>query len=186
MKDEEIVALYWERDEQAVLQTKEKYEHYLTKISYNILADLEDCRECVNDTYLAAWNSMPEHRPNVLSTYLGRMIRQISIDVFRKKTSQKRHDSEYALSLEELGDVVSGGVSPEQALEADRLKESLSSFLRGLSGEERKLFVGRYYFFDSLKRTADYLGMSEGKAKSMLYRIRMRLKEYLVKEGFEP
>ncbi|MBR1740782.1 MAG: sigma-70 family RNA polymerase sigma factor [Lachnospiraceae bacterium] len=99
MTDEEIVGLYWARSEDAVTQTQKKYEHYLTKISYNILSDFEDCRECVNDTYLAAWNSMPEHRPSILSAYLGKLIRQISIDVFRKKHSLKRHASEYALSL---------------------------------------------------------------------------------------
>lgn len=86
MKDAEIVALYWERNEAAIQQTQQKYGAYLLKVAYNILSDFEDSRECVNDTYLKAWNSMPTHRPSVLSTYLGKIARQLSIDVFRKKT----------------------------------------------------------------------------------------------------
>ena len=97
MTDEEFVALYWDRDETAIENTKTKYEHYLTKISYNNLYDSMECEECVNDTYLAAWNSMPENRPSILSTYLGRIVRQISIDVFRKKTSKKRTGSSYII-----------------------------------------------------------------------------------------
>ena len=90
MKDAEIVALYWDRNEAAIQQTQKKYGAYLSKIAYNILSDFEDSRECVNDTYLKAWNSMPTHRPSVLSTYLGKIARQLSIDVFRKKNSTKR------------------------------------------------------------------------------------------------
>ena len=91
MKDAEIVDLYWERNEAAIQQTQQKYGAYLSKIAYNILSDLEDSRECVNDTYLKAWNSMPTQRPSILSTYLGKITRQLSIDVFRKKNSIKRN-----------------------------------------------------------------------------------------------
>lgn len=185
MKDAEIVALYWDRNEDAIQQTQQKYGAYLSKIAYNILSDLEDSKECVNDTYLKAWNSMPTHRPSVLSTYLGKITRQLSIDVFRKKNSAKRHASEYALSLEELGDSFSDGTTPEQALDAKLLDEAINSFLRALPDDERSTFIGRYYFFDSLKDVAGYCGMSEARAKSMLYRTRQSLKAYLVKEGFD-
>ena len=94
MDDSQIVAMYWDRDESAIDQTDKKYGHYLAKIAYNILADREDSKESVNDTYLAAWNSMPPHRPAVLPTYLGKLTRRISIDLFRKKTSQKRAPGE--------------------------------------------------------------------------------------------
>ena len=100
MKDAEIVDLYWERNEAAIQQTQQKYGAYLSKVAYNILSDFEESRECVNDTYLKAWNSMPTHRPSVLSTYLGKIARQISIDLFRKKNSVKRYASEYAVSLD--------------------------------------------------------------------------------------
>ena len=185
MQDEQIVALYWDRKEDAICQTQQKYGAYLSKIAYNILSDFEDSEECVNDTYLKAWNSMPTHRPSVLSTYLGKIARQLSIDVFRKRNSVKRYASEYAISLEELGDSFSDGITPEQALDAKLLDEAINSFLRALSDDARNTFIGRYYFFDSLKDVAAYCGMSEAKAKSMLYRTRQSLKAYLVKEGFD-
>ena len=185
MKDAEIVDLYWDRNEAAIQQTQQKYGAYLSKIAYNILSNLEDSRECVNDTYLNAWNSMPTHRPSVLSTYLGKIARQLSIDLFRKKNSAKRYASEYAISLDELGDSFSDGSTPEQAYDAKLLDEAINRFLRTLPDDVRNTFIGRYYFFDSLKDVAAYCGMSEAKAKSMLYRTRQSLKAYLVKEGFD-
>ena len=102
MEDRQIVELYWQRDEAAVEETRKKYERYLTKIAYNILAVWEDSQESVNDTYLSAWNSIPPQRPAVLSAYLAQIVRRVSIDRFRRKNRQKRKPSEYALSLEEL------------------------------------------------------------------------------------
>ena len=185
MKDAEIVDLYWSRDEDAIHQTQRKYGLYLAKVAFNILSDREDSLECVNDTYLAAWNSMPDNRPKVLSTYLAKIARQISIDVFRKKNRLKRYASEYALSLEELGDTFADGTTPESALDAKLLHEAVNRFLRSLTEESRNAFLGRYYFFDSLKEVAGYCGMSESKCKSMLYRTRQSLKAYLQKEGFD-
>ena len=98
MEDEQIVTLYWNRDETAIQETQAKYDRYLTKIACNILADMEDSRESVNDTYLAAWNSMPPQRPSVLSAYLAKLTRRISIDRFRYRTRDKRRGSQYALS----------------------------------------------------------------------------------------
>mgnify|MGYP002709004823 FL=1 len=186
MKDEQIVALYWDRNEDAIRETSQKYGAYLSKIAYNILSDLEDSKECVNDTYLKAWNSMPTHKPSVLSSYLGKIIRQLSIDVFRKKHTLKRYASEYALSLSELDDRFSDGDDTEQEVDAILLDEAIDTFLRTLSEDARNTFIGRYYFFDSLKDVAGYCGMPEARAKSMLYRTRQALKAYLEKEGFEP
>lgn len=185
MNDAEIVALYWNRDEAAIHHTQQKYGAYLSKVAYNILSDFEDSRECVNDTYLKAWKSMPSHKPSILSTYLGKITRQVSIDKFRKKNSTKRYASEYAVSLEELSDSFSDGITPEQALDTKQLDEAINHFLRTLSDDARNTFIGRYYFFDSLKDVARYCGMSEAKVKSMLYRTRQSLKAYLVKEGFD-
>lgn len=186
MKDELIVDLYWNRDEDAVRQTQAKYGAYLTKVAYNILADIEDCKECVNDTYLAAWNSIPPNRPAALATYLGKITRQISIDTFRKKNTVKRYASEYALSLEEIGDSFAGEDTPEQELNAKLLSEAINRFLRELPKEKRDVFIGRYYFFDSVKTIAAYCGITEAKAKTILFRTRQSLKEYLKLEGFEP
>ena len=185
MQDEKIVELYWQRDESAIRETQEKYETYLYKIAYNILSDEEDRSESVNDTYLAAWNSMPPHRPNVLSTYLGKLTRRISIDIFRKRNRVKRQCSEYALSLTELEDCISSNDSPEKDYEAQVLGEVINAFLRTLSNDARNVFIGRYYFLDSVKDVANYCGISEAKAKTLLHRTRNSLREYLIKEGYE-
>lgn len=185
MKDTDIVAMYWDRNEDAIAQTQRKYGSYLSKVAYNILSDFEDSKECVNDTYLAAWNSMPTNRPSILSTYLGKIVRQISIDVFRRRNTVKRYASEYAVSLEELGDSFSDGMTPELALDAKLLDEAINRFVRELPDDARNTFIGRYYFFDSLKNVASYCGMTESRAKSLLYRTRQSLKAYLAKEGFD-
>ena len=114
MTDAQIVELYHARDEKAIRETQTKYQKYLIKIAFNVLHDSADSEESVNDTYLAAWNSMPPHKPAVLSAYLGKLTRRISIDLFRKKNRQKRKGSEYAVSLTELEECVSGGETPEE------------------------------------------------------------------------
>ena len=184
MEDEKIVSLYWEREESASSETEKKYDRYLTKIAYNILYDREDSRESVNDTYLAAWNSMPPHRPGVLSTYLAKITRRISIDRFRYRTRDKRKASEYELSLSELGDCVSGGNTTEEAVNVKLLADAIGIFLRLQPEENRNAFIGRYYFLDPVKEVAVYCGMTESKCKTVLHRMRQNLKEYLEKEGF--
>lgn len=184
MEDSKIVALYFDRDEAAIDHTQKKYGSYLLKIAYNILENLQDSQESVNDTYLAAWNSIPPHKPDILSTYLGKLTRRISIDIFRKRNRLKRRDSEYTLSLSEMEDTVAGGEEPEETVQAQLLAERISCFLRQLPEQSRHAFVGRYYYMDPLKEVARYCGMSEAKAKTLLYRIRCSLKEYLREEGF--
>ena len=185
MEDAEIVELYWARDEDAITQTKTKYGAYLNRVAYNILSDLEDSQECVSDTLLAAWRSMPDNRPKNLRTYLGKITRQVSIDLYRRRNRMKRYASEYAISLEELGDSFTDGRTPEDELNARLLTETVNRFLRTLPDEARNTFIGRYYFFDSVKNVARYCGMSESKCKSILYRTRQSLKVYLQKEGFD-
>lgn len=184
MEDERIVSLYWQRDESAIRETETKYSRYLIKIAYNILSDMEDSRESVNDTYLAAWNSMPPHRPGVLSTYLAKLTRRISIDRFRYRTREKRKQSEYEISLSELGDCVSGGNTTEEAVNVKLLADAIGIFLRLQSEEARNVFIGRYYFLDSVKDVAAYCGITESKCKTVLHRTRLALREYLIKEGF--
>ena len=184
MEDAQIVCLYWDRNETAIRETENKYDRYLTKIAYNILYDMEDSRESVNDTYLAAWNSMPPHKPSVLSAYLAKLTRRISIDCFRCRTRDKRLPSEYAISLTELEDCLSGGNTTEEAVNVKLLADAIGIYLRLLPENARTAFLGRYYFLDPLKEVAAYCGMSESKAKSLLYRTRLGLKEYLKKEGY--
>lgn len=184
MQDEAIVTLYWQRDETAIQHTQDKYGRYLTKIAYNILADLEDSMESVNDTYLHAWNSMPPHRPSVLSTYLAKIARRVSIDIFRRHNRQKRQASQYALSLAELGDCLSHGNTTEEVTDNKLLAKAISDYLRSLPEEPRTLFIARYFFLDSLKEAATLCHMTESKAKSMLHRTRQGMQAYLRQEGF--
>lgn len=185
MQDDKIVALYWQRDENAIRETEQKYGRYLSRIAHNILANAEDSKEAVNDTYLKAWNSMPPHRPDVLATYLGKITRQLSIDVFRRRNRAKRRASEYALSLSELEDCVCEGNTTEQDVELHLLGTAINTYLHTLTPQARNTFVGRYYYMDSIRDVAAYYGMSESGVKSMLFRTRQGLKNYLRQEGFQ-
>ena len=184
MEDEMIVSLYWQRDENAIRETQIKYDRYLMKIAYNTLADLEDSAETVNDTYMKAWNSMPPHRPNILSTYLGKITRQTAIDFFRKRNSKKRYGSEYALSFSELGDCVPTSNTPVMEYELQELGSAINAYLHTISKDACHTFVSRYYFMDSIREIAACFSMSESKVKSMLHRTRLGLKIHLEKEGF--
>ena len=184
MDDQTIVELYFARDEAAISETQNKYEPYLMKIAYNILYNAEDSRESVNDTYLAAWNAMPPHRPKILSAFLGKLTRRLSIDRVRKANAEKRGGSSFALSLDELRECVDSSPTPEEEADAKALGETLNAFVRGLSPQARAAFVGRYFYCDSLKEVARYCRMSESKAKSLLFRTRKALKDYLEKEGY--
>ena len=166
MEDRDIVTLYWQRDQEAIRQTDRQYGRYLSSIAFHILADREDSRETVNDTYLRAWDSMPPHRPQVLATYLGRITRQLSIDRWRARGRVKRGGSQYALSLEELG-------------------RAIGDYLRTLPLPARRAFLCRYYYADSLAETARVCGISVPAVKSQLYRTRQGLRTYLKKEGFD-
>lgn len=184
MEDHDIVALYWARDEGAIAQTERKYGGYLLTVAMRILADREDGLECVNDSYLRAWNSMPPQRPQRLSTYLGRLTRQGAIDLLRGQSRQKRRGTEYALSLSELEDCVADSGRVEQELAAQQLAEAIGRYLRSLKPELRNVFLCRYYFCDSVRELAAAFGCGESKIKSMLHRTRQGLRAHLEQEGF--
>ena len=185
LDDNAIIELYWARNETAISETQTKYGGYLHTIAYNILANSEDSDECVNDTYFRAWGSMPPNRPVKLSAYLGTIVRNLAITVFRKKGNLSNGGSQYALSLDELAECVSGGETPPEKAEAGLLSRSISSYLRTVSAEARDIFLCRYYFCDSISDIAGYFGASETKIKSSLFRTRKGLRDYLRKEGFD-
>ena len=185
MEDSSIVELYWQRDQEAISHTQQKYGPYLFKIAYNILSNMEDSQESVNDTYWKAWGAMPPHRPQILSTFLGKITRQTAIDRLRRRLSQKRAGAEYPLCVEELNQCCSSAPSPQELVECEELAQALSRFLEDLSPAARRLFVGRYYFMDPLHEVAAYCGMSQSRAKSLLYRTRQRLRQFLQEEGFQ-
>ena len=184
MDDRQIVDLYWKRDETAIRETDAHYGRYLWTIAFHVLADREDSNECVNDSYYKAWNAMPPHRPTSLSRFLGRVVRSLAIDRYRHRTALKRVESEYTLSLEELAECVSGGEEPHETAELSLLARAVSDYLREQSQDTRYAFLWRYYFMDSVQTIALRLGTSESQVKSMLYRTRAGLRDYLQKEGF--
>lgn len=184
MEDNRIVDLYWHRNEKAITETATKYGKYLHSISYHILLNDEDAEECVNDTYNDAWQSMPPHRPSILSTFLGKITRRISIDLWRKQSADKRGGGEMALALDELDECVSGNDDAETEIERQELQQMLNAFLRGLPRLEMQVFMCRYWYMDSISDIAKQFDFSESKVKSMLFRTRNKLREMLKKEGY--
>ncbi len=183
MDDTQIVDLYWAREESAIEETEEKYGSYCHSIALNILHNPDDANESVNDTWLDAWNSMPPHRPSVLSTFLGKLTRRISIDKWRRTTAKKRGDGQMPLVLAELEDCISDGKSIEEETERKLLAEVIAAFVKSLPETEQKVFLCRYWYMDSVSAIATRFRFSESKVKSMLSRTREKLRVRLEKEG---
>lgn len=176
-----IVDLYWERSEAAISETQKKYGRYCTYIAYNILHSHEDAEECVNDTYVGAWNSMPPHRPERLSTFLGKITRNIALNRCIKSGAKKRSAcAEVILSeVEEFTPDPEGG----EALDKIVLRDALDAFLSSLPRQTRIIFVRRYWYMCSVSDIAKDLGLSESNVKVILLRTRNKLKQHLEKEG---
>lgn len=183
MEDSKIVALYWARDEEAIRQTQIKYGRYCYAIAYSILHSREEAEECENDTYLDAWRSMPPHKPQLLSAFLGKITRRISLDKWRRSTAEKRGGGEVSLSLSELTDCISDSKSIDDNLQADELAKLIDAFLRTLPPDERSVFLCRYWYFDTVADIAKQFGFGQSKVKTMLLRTRRKLKTHLEKEG---
>lgn len=184
MEDQEIVELFWSRDENAIDETAKKYGNFCYSIAYRILSNHEDSEESVNDTYIDAWNSIPPHKPSVFSAFLGKITRRIAIDKWRINRAEKRGGGETSLVWDELGECIISENDIETELEKKRLAQAINSFLGILSPAERKVFVCRYFYMDSIEAISKKFFFSEGKVKSMLFRIRDKLRDYLTKEGF--
>lgn len=185
MEDSKIVQLYWDRDEQAIPATSEKYGDYCASIARNILGNEEDAEECVNDTYLNAWNSMPLHRPRVLSTFLGKITRNLSLNRYKHNTAGKRGGGELPAVLDELTELVSGRADVEQEFDCKELITAIDTFLDTLSPKKRSIFICRYWYTDSVSDIAARHGMKEGSVSMTLNRLRMKLHRYLWERGFE-
>ncbi len=183
MDDQEIIQLYFDRSETAIVQTDAKYGGYCYTIAYRILTDKEDAEESVSDTYLAAWNAIPPRRPNVFSAFLGRMTRYISINRWKSRSAYKRGGGEMPLALEELGDCVAGSASAEEAYAYKETVQAFRQFLDTLPETQRRVFLRRYWYLDSIQEVCQRFGFSESKVKSMLHRTRKKLREHLKKEG---
>ena len=183
MDDQAIVQLYWNRSEAAIAETDRKYGHYCFSIAHNILNNTEDSQECVSDTYLAAWRAMPPKKPAILSTFLGKITRRISLNRWRNKSRKKRGGGEVILALEELRECIPSSEDVERRMEQRELSRAITQFLAGLAETERNVFVCRYWYLADVKRISKAFGFTESKVKSMLHRTRIRLKAYLTQEG---
>ena len=184
MDDQSIVDLYFSRNQDAITQTDKKYGHYCYSIAYNILTNKEDAEESVSDTYMAAWKSIPPRRPAVLSTFLGKLTRHISIDRWRERNATKRGGGEMPLALEELNDCVAGMQDVELEYERKEILRAYVKFLDTLPITERRVFLCRYWYVESIDAIAVKFGFSQSKVKTMLHRTRVKLRKQFAKEGF--
>ncbi|MDE7326547.1 MAG: sigma-70 family RNA polymerase sigma factor [Lachnospiraceae bacterium] len=182
MEDEKIVALYWERAEEAIAATEEKYGKYCSYIACNILNNREDAKECVNDTWLRAWNAIPPGRPGHLATFLGKITRNLAINRLEKERAKKRGGGKMEVFLEELSDCLFAGHTGEETADFI-IRDAMDRFLSALPAESRKLFVRRYWYFSSIREIAKDYKISESKVKMTLLRTRQELKVFLEKEG---
>ena len=180
MEDSRIIDLYWARSEEAVAQTARKYGGYCRRIARNILFNPEDTDECVNDTYLRAWDTIPPQRPKVLQTFLARITRNLSLDRWRRNHARKR-DSGGFLALEELEECVPG--SDGNMSEDIAIRDALNGFLGSLKPEHRKIFLRRYWYLSPVKEIAEDYSISESKVKMILLRTREKLIVHLEREG---
>lgn len=185
MDDDKIIALYFDRSEQAIQESDKKYGSYCNVVAYNILCSPEDAEECISDTWLRAWNVIPPTRPTNLKAFFGRITRNTALDRYRKRRAEKRGHGEIPAALEELGDCVSQEDHTISDLEAKRLIQCINTFLRSLSEIKCNMFVLRYWYLEPISKIAHRMGCSEKKVKNTLYRTRDNLKTYLEREGFE-
>ena len=184
MNDQHIIDLYWQRDHSAVRETQRQYGAQLLRLAMGILADRGESEETVNDTYLRAWETMPPHRPTVLGAFLSKITRGLAIDRYRRRRADKRPPSQYALSLDELGECIPGGETPDDALDVRELARTISLWLSTLSPAVRDAFVCRYFYADSLETIAARQGVTLSAVKSRLSRARQGLRDHLEKEGY--
>lgn len=182
MEDYNIVKLFWDRSEEAIKETSHKYANYCYRIAHNILSNEEDAEECVNDTYLNTWNSIPSHRPEHLSTYLGKITRNLAINRYKKRNSAKNGGGNLHYVLDELNECLPSNECVEDKVDEECVKEIINHFLYTISKEECNVFIRRYWYADSIFAISERYSLSASKVKSMLYRTRKKLKQYLEKE----
>lgn len=185
MNDNEIVELFFARDEGAIEAAQRQYGPYCAAVALNILGDRGAAEECVNDAWLKCWQSIPPQRPRSLKCFAGRIVRNLAVSALRADSAQKRGGGQGTAVLDELAEVVSGGESPEGALDRQAFQEALDGFLSGLRQRDRDLFLRRYWYADSVETLSLRFGMSRTAVTSALHRLRAKLRQHLQQEGFE-
>ena len=184
MEDNKIIELFWQRDESAITETGRKYGAYCRTIAHNILQNNEDADECVNDTWLKVWNSIPPKKPGNFRMYLAKITRNLSFNRYNANNAKKRGNGEVTLVLEELAECIADNTDIEKTYEEKELKEYILKYVRTLSERERNLFIRRYFFVDPVKEIAKRYGLSENNVMVILSRTRKQLKSKLKKEGY--
>lgn len=184
LDDESIVELYWQRNEKAIEETDFKYKKYLLSIAYNVLHEPLDCEECLNDTYLGAWNAIPPTRPNVLKAFLTVVVRRIAIKRYHRNLKKSSVPSELTVSLSELEDIIIGDEDISTDFDAARLGRVISDFVRSLSERRQFIFVSRYYASEPIDSIANDLNLSRSMINKELAAIKTALREKLESEGY--
>ena len=184
LDDEKIIELFWERNEKAIVETDYKYKKYLFAIAYNIVHDNLDCEECLNDTYLGVWNTIPPSKPNVFKAFITTIVRRVSINRYHSNLKKKVIPSEMTVSLSELEEFVLGDDDVSSEFDAVLLGRIISDFIRSLSERKQFIFMSRYFVSDSIDIIAKNLNLSRSMINKELSSIRSALKEKLEKEGY--
>ena len=182
LEDSEIIELFYERSEQAIVELSKKYGSVCTRVANNILNDQSDAEECVNDAYLAAWDTIPPQRPNPLLSYVCRIVRNLAIKKYHSNTAKKRN-STYDVSLDELENCFPASDSVEDEFDAKETARIIDDFLETLDEENRIMFVRRYWHAESLEELAKLFHTSKHNISVRLSRTREKLKKHLIKEG---
>lgn len=183
MEDASIIELFWERNQQAIEETDKKYGKLCFSVANNLLNNFHDSQECVSDTYLAVWNKIPPTRPNHYPAFLCRISKNLALKKIEYHRANKR-DSNLTLSLDELGDCVSG-VNIDAQLSYKQLSVAISTFLYSQKERDRVIFIRRYWFCDDISYIAKRMGLTENNVTLILFRMRQNLRKYLTKEGFD-
>ena len=184
-EDEKIVELYLQRNEEAIFQTQIKYGTRLRKIANDILHDMETAEECENDTYLKTWNSIPPNEPKTyFFSYIGRIIRNIAIDIYRKEVNKKKY-IDFCELTEEMQECLPAENNIEREIELKYLTKIINDFLKKVSEPEQIIFVRKYWYFEKVDEIAEAVGYSKSKVKTILFRLRKKLKKYLSERGYE-
>ena len=184
MEDNQIVELYWQKNADAISETASKYGSYCFAIAENILHNTEDSEECVNDTWLRAWDAIPPQKPDVFRTFLAKITRNLAFNRFNARNAQKRGSGETALVLDELAECLGGGTDAETAYETKELRQCIRHFVRSLPEREGNVLVRRYFFAEPIADIAKRYGLTKNNVTVILSRTRRKLKAHLVKEGY--
>ncbi len=184
MQDQEIVALYHQRDERAIVQTETKYGAYCTGIAQNILQNMQDSEECVNDTWLRTWNSIPPAKPENLRTYVGKITRNLSLNRLEYRHREKRGGGEVMLALDEIGEVAAPDADLAAQIEREEFSRILNAFLWSLPERDCCVFIRRYYYLESVERISERYAVSQAAVFKILSRARGKLRKALEEEGY--